>query len=95
MGIYIKNIEMPITCRDCTIGNPKLKTCYLLNEPKRNLERRSDCPLIAVQPHGDLVDRDVLMTEVMDSDLDHLQRDDWKEIIQIVEDAPAIIEGNL
>jgi rubrerythrin len=37
-----------------------------------------------------LIDADELMTEIMDSDLDHLQRDDWKEIIQIVQDAPTI-----
>lgn len=36
------------------------------------------------------IDADGLMTELMDSDLDHLQRDDWKEVIQIVQDAPTI-----
>ena len=36
------------------------------------------------------IDADALMTELMDSDLDHLQRDDWKEVIQIVADAPTI-----
>ena len=44
-------------------------------------------------PHGRLGDLDELMTEFMDSDLDHLQRDDWKEIIQIVADAPTVIEA--
>ena len=44
-------------------------------------------------PHGDLVDRNELMTDVIDSDLDHLQRDDWEEVIQIVQDAPTIIEA--
>ena len=37
-----------------------------------------------------LIDADALMVELMDSDLDHLQRDDWKEVIQIVQDAPTI-----
>ena len=37
-----------------------------------------------------LIDADALTVELMDSDLDHLQRDDWKEIIQIVADAPTI-----
>ena len=37
-----------------------------------------------------LIDADALMTELMDSDLDHLQRDDWREVIQIVADAPTI-----
>lgn len=38
----------------------------------------------------ELIDADELMTEIMDSDLDHLQRDDWREVIQIVQDAPTI-----
>lgn len=33
------------------------------------------------------------MIEFMDSDLDHLQRDDWKEAIQIVSDANVVIEA--
>lgn len=37
-----------------------------------------------------LIDADALMTELMDSDLDHLQRDDWREVIQIVTDAPTV-----
>ena len=89
MGIYIKNIEMPITCRDCPIGNPKLKTCYLLNEPKRNLERRSDCPLIAVSPHGDLIDRDALIDTLSSSDRDIYVK------CTLEEDAAVVIEGNL
>ena len=45
-------------------------------------------------PHGRLGDLDKLMTEFMDSDLDHLQRDDWREVIQIVADAQTIIGGS-
>ena len=37
-----------------------------------------------------VIDADALMTEFMDSDLDHLQRDDWREVIQIVTDAPTV-----
>ena len=52
------------------------------------------CPLVEIHtPHGRLGDLDKLMTEFMDSDLDHLQRDDWKEVIQIVNDADVVIEA--
>ena len=51
------------------------------------------CPLIELPPHGRLGDLDKLMTEFMDSDLDHLQRDDWREVVQIVADAPTVIEA--
>ena len=37
--------------------------------------------------------KDKLMAEFIDSDLDHLQRNDWKEVIQIVADAPTVIEA--
>lgn len=52
------------------------------------------CPLVEIPtPHGRLGDLDKLMIEFMDSDLDHLQRDDWKEVIQIVSDADVVIEA--
>ena len=40
-----------------------------------------------------MTDKDKLMQEFIDSDLDHLQRDDWKEVIQIVSDAEVVIEA--
>lgn len=46
-----------------------------------------------IPPHGRLGDLDKLMTEFVDSDLDHLQRDDWREVIQIVSDAETVIEA--
>ena len=36
------------------------------------------------------IDGDALLVELMDRNLDHLQRDDWKEVIQIVQEAPTI-----
>lgn len=102
MSVLIKDMEMPKTCWDCACSNYYYHTdeamCDITDETLDYIlwkrERRSDCPLIEVPtPHGDLVDRDKLMTDVIDSDLDHLQRDDWKEVIQIVEDAHTIIEA--
>lgn len=48
---------------------------------------------LKIPPHGRLGDLDKLMTEFVDSDLDHLQRDDWREVIQIVSDAETVIEA--
>ena len=57
-------------------------------------QRPDWCPLVEVkEPHGDLIDKDKLMQEIIDRDLDHLQRDDWKEVIQIVSDADVVIEA--
>lgn len=88
MGVYIKGMEMPERCGQCflRVGNCKQRT-YMERRPK-------DCPLVEVEePHGDLTDKDKLMQEFMDSDLDYLQRGDWKEIIQIVSDADVVIEA--
>ena len=94
---YIVPKEKP-KCFNCPFRT--LDYCGLLTEHDSvtvnvNEMSVSDyCPLVEIPtPHGDLVDRDKLMNDVIDSDLDHLQRDDWKEVIQIVEDAHTIIEA--
>ena len=95
MSILIKKMEMPKGCWACPFAVCKYYEC-LFTKKSYNwglTTRPSGCPLIEVPPHGRLIDADVLMTEFMDSDLDHLQRDDWREVIQIVQDAPTIIEA--
>ena len=94
---YIVPREKP-KCYNCPFRT--LDYCGLLIEHDRVTVNVNEmtvseyCPLIEIPtPHGRLGDLDKLMTEFMDSDLDHLQRDDWREIIQIVEDAPTVIEA--
>ena len=67
------------------------KNWYAVNTINKNLYKVIEVK----EPHGDLVDKDKLMQEFLDNDLDHLQRDDWKEVIQIVSDAPTIIEAEV
>lgn len=100
MGVYIKGMEMPETCASCEqsyyVGNGRAMCKRVSKTDKTDImtKRRADfCPLVEVEPHGDLTDKDKLMQEFMDSDLDHLQRDDWKEVIQIVSDADVVIEA--
>lgn len=98
MSVLIKDMEMPKNCWECSLSDVDDdygRCCLFSGIACLNIGRQNNCPLIEVPPHGRLIDGDALMTEMMDSDLDHLQRDDWKEVIQIVADAPAIIEGNL
>ena len=47
MGIYLPNMEMPKNCLECP-----LVVC---------LSVESDCPLVPVPSHGDLIDRDELI----------------------------------
>ena len=55
-SVLIRGIEIPTTCRECIIGNPKAKTC-IIGKPKMNTKRRDDCPLVEIPtPHGRLID---------------------------------------
>lgn len=100
MSVLIRGMETPNRCFECifltTVPN---FFCLagkrdLYAEHGINISKPEWCPLIEVEvPHGDLADKDKLIQEFMDSDLDHLQRDDWKEVIQIVSDADVVIEA--
>lgn len=98
MSVLIKNMNIPKDCWGCKFRrweNGYGDLCIITGAFIKDVFiKEKDCPLVEVPtPHGDLVDRDKLMVDLMDSDLDHLQRDDWKEVIQIVEDAQTIIEA--
>lgn len=97
---YIVPMKKPI-CINCPFRN--LDSCtliYLMSDKDsevtvhvNEMTVSPDCPLVEIPPHGDLTDKDKLMQEFIDSDLDHLQRDDWREVIQIVSDADVVIEA--
>ena len=65
MGIYIAE-SMPDRCCDCPCAAKEygIWDCSLLKlmlaHDEVYIQRRDDCPLIAVPEHGDLIDRDVL-----------------------------------
>jgi hypothetical protein len=106
-SLIIKDIEMPQNCAECDLSIRRISSmgdiidCKRIgtvgsafNDPHMILiNRHPNCPLVEIPPHGDLTDKDKLIQEFMDSGLDHLQRDDWKEVIQIVSDADVIIEA--
>ena len=65
-SVLIRGMEMPTTCRECIIGNPKAKTC-IIGKPKMNTKRRDDCPLVEIPtPHGRLIDADALANTLRD-----------------------------
>lgn len=77
MGVYVRNLKMPETCRDCYWSVPGLDYAYC-SPGKKEIEfsvaesgRPDDCPMIEVKiPHGDLIDRDKLLR-----DNEHLRYD--------------------
>ena len=71
MGIYFKDFEMPEGCAYCPVEQRVGADfgCGILGFDDANTtcmvhERRKDCPIIFVLPHGDLIDRDFLITRL-------------------------------
>ena len=69
MGVYIKGMEIPISCFYCPFrekANPDDYVCMALNKEFEETfslivgKRHKDCPLVPVPPHGRLGDLDVL-----------------------------------
>ena len=61
MSILIKGMEMPKSCLSCPLQGGTAD-CRLTQKTYNwgLTERPSDCPLVPVPPHGDLIDRDAL-----------------------------------
>ena len=85
MGVYIKGMKMPKRCFECPMYREGYERpnryCYCAvssAETRRFMTKQpTDCPLIELPDHGDLIDRDAL--NVTDSW-------DW-----IRHDAPVVI----
>lgn len=76
MGVLIKGMEMPASCRECRL---KMNcddcegwecVCVPLHQQIGYLDdlladkRRDDCPLVPVPPHGRLIDADALRAKM-------------------------------
>lgn len=70
MGVYVKGIEMPKNCNECPLHfyeGQAICSCRALHaidddeilKPWKN--KRKDCPLIELPPHGRLIDADELI----------------------------------
>lgn len=58
-GVYIKNMKMPSTCDECLSGFVKTIGCTKrLGFFERDTQRHPECPLVEVEDHGNLIDRD-------------------------------------
>ena len=62
MGIYIKGMHVPKSCWECPCDYGEFMDCIcgLTEQSTREFrgERRDDCPLVEVPPHGQLTDAD-------------------------------------
>ena len=83
MGVYIKGMEMPESCKKCGVVS-----CGLYDADTWGIYRHPDCPLVEVPtPHGRLINADKL-----ERDIDkYLNSDDcyhlWTQIQRTVIEA--------
>ena len=86
MSVLIKGMEMPKSCSVCRLfGEYGCSFIGPVGYALTRGERNDDCPLVPVPPHGDLIDRDALMSGVDDGD-DVM-------FVWAITDAPTIIEA--
>lgn len=103
MSIIIKGMRMPKNCETCELSSTDSSgffgCCVTGNIVlrKREQERPTWCPLVELPPHGRLIDADALHIPLIDKELDQLQPwtsfDDYREVLQMIDDAPTIIES--
>ena len=96
MGVYIKgmNIEEDHACVRCRLSTKtafdKLPFCDVTMKDIDDWQKRPDwCPLIPIQSHGDLIDRDALPWEKQGLML--TCPDEWGIEARYIESAPVII----
>lgn len=86
MSVLVKGMEMPRSCQECpceqcyvnNYGYVICRECSLLHKRSTmafDNERREDCPLIELSPHGDLIDRDALHEELYA--LEYARENEW------------------
>lgn len=105
MGVYIKDMEIPKSCRDCDIGfticNRYYDPNFGINDAR--IKRHPDCPLVEVKaPHGRLGDLDALRARMYheafetDSDMQRWESGCWiryKLFERTEEAAPTVLEA--
>ena len=92
MGIYIPGVEMPESCGKCLgVGWHYVFECVL--DDVECGERRTDCPLVIVPDHGDLIDRETVRDYWLDAswNFPKMKVGDEKDIFVVIESVPTVI----
>lgn len=100
-AVIVRGMKIPDSCAVCRFagrGGYHMERIVCMftgkNEDAKNVDRLSDCPLIALPDHhGRLCDLDALIIDLMDHGLEGVQTDDWAEIQQTVMKQPTIVEA--
>ena len=91
MSVYIKGMEMPESCIFCPAMNGDWSICKLTGRNINLATRQTDCPLIPVPDHGDLIDRDKLRETMF---IGEQCLYSWDEVEDAIDYAPTIIPAD-
>ena len=98
MDILIKGMEMPKTCRRCMEMEIPIQCRVKKEEPitavMSGYNRPSDCPLVAIPEHGDLIERDKLIGKASDECGGMSYEDALHVVLRCIENAPVILESS-
>lgn len=96
MTVYIKGMEMPKDCTECTLsyldkfGYPHCGVTKLVISYGKT---KGDCPLTEVpEPHGRLIDADRAIEDYANYGISHCY--DAYDLEDIMADSPTVIEGS-
>ena len=106
MSILIPDMGMPKNCDDCfaeAFGYCRALK-YNPNEPMfraidDTMTRREDCPLVELPPHGDLIDKRMLINDISNNtfanaDVDSKEEYDfWNRVWEYIRKVPIVVES--
>jgi len=94
MGVFIKNMKLPINCHMCVAGFGGF--CHV-SPPETDGEcphkgKPKWCPMISVpEPHGRLIDADALFRKVYDAYGINVDESEANYLLQLINDAQTVI----
>lgn len=109
MSVLINGMDMPTSCYACNFAYQDQDsehnvywTCAVDHKAAGMYERREDCPIIEIPPHGRLIDADALK-DVQQADADFFKgssdygekcrRDEALNSVANIVNAPTIIDA--
>jgi len=104
--MLIKGMKMPESCRECPCavgvsedGEERWYGCKINYQIKQIIgipyhERPSDCPLIELPPHGDLIDINNLKISILKHSFTDNAKADLMTMFREINTAPTIIPAD-
>lgn len=96
MADILIRMKMPKCCCCCPCFNDEYYYCQAADIDLGRIpveSRHPNCPLIEVQPHGDLVDINALKLAIVN--VDYVNKHDYlKGVLNAINHAPTVIEAS-